>query len=1022
MSGFRALFGARALRIALPAFILSFGVTILPAQETQPLAPKADPHATTTATASPITTNVDEVGLDLLIRTKRGKPVTDLRSSDLVVTDNGVPVKLSDFRLVTGAPGTQRLVTILLDRLQPGPGKATRELAARMLAAFPAEGYTFAVFQMSGRLRLLQPWTSNHQQVLEAITAATRTPIAERSSELTPAEKQLFASTQDDSLSAEFENRNRAHLLVSALEDSQRILEDQHAFPSLAVLQAIARTQRQITGRKLVIYFAEGLSANGDSRDAVASLVGQANRAGVTICAVDTNAMDQQVGDRMMSAMAMASAGPGGAFSSADSLAVHGYGRDQSGPPAGTLLGAAQNMTNLEFDSMETVKSPLIKLSSATGGIYLRAGASTRRPLQELHDDLTSYYEASYVPNIKEYNGAFHPIAVRTERKGIVVRTRAGYFALPPDNGSGLRPFEVPLLSILTQPNLPTALDFRTAVLHLGQLPDGNSAALVVQVPVSQLRVHEDANTHLSSIHAIVVSQIKNEKGAVVDRFSEDIPLHEAPDVLRSPAGQFLTMQRHFSAGPGNYTLETVVFDGIAQKAGAQRTTFSIEPGSHGPALSDIALVRTIEPLHADTASFEPMRYINGRIVPDLTSVLPENARNLSVFFLVHPLPPSAGQPQLEMQIFRNGESLGKMPLELHKTEGLGAVPYLGTIGGHAFPPGHYKVVATLTQGGQTATSSAEFSVEGTIAATMASTQAAFSATSGTAENAEQLNAEQRDTANAALTNSKFAISSPSNPVPPPTEAQIHDMIEGARQRALSWSDSLPNFMCLEVTDHSIDSRGEGEWQHKNTMVQLMRYLDHQESRTTLELDGQKTQESISGQATALPTDVDFAHSNGEFGGMFQAVFAPSAHAKFAWKESDVLNGQPVQVFSYTVDAAHSSFDVTGLNNSQHVVAFHGEVYLDAATHSIRRITINADDIPEALHVRATSISVDYEWVTINNHDYLMPSRGAVSLREGRHQAVLNAFEFRNYRRFGSQVRILPGPPRTASNGGSGTP
>ncbi|HKR28231.1 MAG TPA: hypothetical protein VJS11_12285, partial [Acidobacteriaceae bacterium] len=278
------------------------------------------------------------------------------------------------------------------------------------------------------------------------------------------------------------------------------------------------------------------------------------------------------------------------------------------------------------------------------------------------------------------------------------------------------------------------------------------------------------------------------------------------------------------------------------------------------------------------------------------------------------------------------------------------------------------------------------------------------------------------DTANAALTNSKFAISSPANPVPPPTEAEIHAMIDGARQRALSWSDSLPNFMCLEVTDHSIDPRGEGEWQHKDTMVQLMRYLDHQESRTTIELDGQKTGEDIAGQATALPTDVEFAHSNGEFGGMFQAVFDPSAHAKFTWKESDVLNGQPVQVFDYTVDAAHSSFDVTGLNNSQHVVAFHGEVYLDAATHSIRRISINADDIPEALHVRATSISVDYEWVTINNHDYLMPSRGAVSLREGKHQAVLNAFEFRNYRRFGSQVRILPGPPKTASNGGSGTP
>jgi len=127
----------------------------------------------------------------------------------------------------------------------------------------------------------------------------------------------------------------------------------------------------------------------------------------------------------------------------------------------------------------------------------------------------------------------------------------------------------------------------------------------------------------------------------------------------------------------------------------------------------------------------------------------------------------------------------------------------------------------------------------------------------------------------------------------------------------------------------------------------------------------------------------------------------------FAWKESDVLDGQPVQVFNFQVASANSNFDLTGENNRQHAVGFHGLVYLDPATRSVRRITIDADDIPDNLLVRASSISVDYSWVSINNHDYLLPIRGAVSLREGKHQAVLNEFEFRNYRRFGSQIRIL---------------
>ena len=88
-------------------------------------------------------------------------------------------------------------------------------------------------------------------------------------------------------------------------------------------------------------------------------------------------------------------------------------------------------------------------------------------------------------------------------------------------------------------------------------------------------------------------------------------------------------------------------------------------------------------------------------------------------------------------------------------------------------------------------------------------------------------------------------------------------------------------------------------------------------------------------------------------------------------------------------------------------VGFHGLLYLDTATHSVRRITIEADDIPPTLAIRASSISVDYAWISINHHDYLLPVRGAVSLHETKHIPVLNEFQFRDYRRFGSQIRML---------------
>ena len=50
-----------------------------------------------------VRTTVDEVLLDLIVRDKKGKPVTDLKPEDLTVFDNGVKQTLTSFRLVSGA-------------------------------------------------------------------------------------------------------------------------------------------------------------------------------------------------------------------------------------------------------------------------------------------------------------------------------------------------------------------------------------------------------------------------------------------------------------------------------------------------------------------------------------------------------------------------------------------------------------------------------------------------------------------------------------------------------------------------------------------------------------------------------------------------------------------------------------------------------------------------------------------------------------------------------------------------------
>ena len=50
-----------------------------------------------------IRTTVSEVLLDLIVRDKKGKPITDLKPADITVLDNGAKQTLTGFRLVAGA-------------------------------------------------------------------------------------------------------------------------------------------------------------------------------------------------------------------------------------------------------------------------------------------------------------------------------------------------------------------------------------------------------------------------------------------------------------------------------------------------------------------------------------------------------------------------------------------------------------------------------------------------------------------------------------------------------------------------------------------------------------------------------------------------------------------------------------------------------------------------------------------------------------------------------------------------------
>jgi VWFA-related protein len=982
--------------------------------QTAPATPPAAGVATETPTASTI---VNEVSLDLVVHDKKHRSVLDLKPGDLVVTDNETPVTLSGLHLVAGNAESGHQITLVFDHFSGSGAKSAQNLALKILKMLPAKGYSFALLDFSGRLRLIQGFTDDRSAIEQAVrtvtdASKTSTPIIlsatgmvvknpndhsddERAKAAARAEKDLIAITRTGANSSgahmDVMMRARYQTLLAALADAQQIKQDQHALPTLAGLLALVRSQQQIQERKAIIYFTQNMQMDSAAKDMVRTITGAANQAGVSLYVVDMNAMDVGGEHQILNAMLNG----GQAFNSMP-VSVNGAPAKAPlqqpsgfGAPGGGASGSATDfmMRSDEGNTFATIKSPMADLAKGTGGAYIDAQNNTKKPLQQMLQDMTTYYQASYVPPFKEYDGSFRTIGVKPLRAGLDIKTKTGYLALAPSEKSGIRPFEAPLLKLLNGTELPSDLKFRAAILQLGELPDGNTNTLAVEVPVAELQIKKDTHTNLFSAHVVIVAQIKDKSGTVIEHFGEDIARRGALESADADKSAVITFQRHFLSIPGAYVLEVAILDQFSGKASAERLNFEIPEIQSGPALSEIALVRKVDAFHEEDDPLEPMRFEKGRVTPDLSGRLPEKAKSVSLFFLLHPDPKVSDPLTLEMIVNRDGIPGRRTPLPLPLRDGIAtdAIPYMANFRASSLTPGFYQIQAIITQGGKTAERVASFTVEGAAGA------------QGAAAPDAKLELETGD----LHAPGQLVISALTNPIPAPTAEEVASMIGDARQRAISYADSLPNFLCVEVTDRSEDPTGSGRWKHRDTIAELLQFRDKTESRTMLEVNGNPVDSGNRDEMKGM-------FSAGEFGGVLRGVFQPSSKADFQWKETDALRGGTVQVFSFRVAKANSAWGISAANGLQVLVGYHGMVFIDSSTHGVRRILLVADDLPKNFSVHATSIAVDYDYISINNHDYLMPITAEVSKREFKRLATLNTIEFRNYRRFGSNVRVLP--------------
>lgn len=195
-------------------------------------------------------------------------------------------------------------------------------------------------------------------------------------------------------------------------EGYQRFVAELDGQWSLAGLRAVVSAFSELPGRKSILYFTEKLPISDRMKPKFDALIGEANRANITVYPVDA------VGLRVHS-------NDGELKRNIDVASAKALGDEEREKGAWTKDLERQN------DLLNSRTSAVLgRLAKDTGGFLLENTNDLSAGVARMRQERTTYYLLSYQPTNPSLDGKFRRINVKVKRPKMTVRARPGYVAL----------------------------------------------------------------------------------------------------------------------------------------------------------------------------------------------------------------------------------------------------------------------------------------------------------------------------------------------------------------------------------------------------------------------------------------------------------------------------------------------------------------------------------------------------------------------------------------------------------------
>jgi hypothetical protein len=223
-------------------------------------------------------------------------------------------------------------------------------------------------------------------------------------------------------------------------------------------------------------------------------------------------------------------------------------------------------------------------------------------------------------------------------------------------------------------------------------------------------------------------------------------------------------------------------------------------------------------------------------------------------------------------------------------------------------------------------------------------------------------------------------------------------LIDRTREWAMSFTSGLPNFLCQQSTTRYVEqSRSEG-FQPVDVVTAKVLYEDGREKYSEITVGGKRTNKSM--------MEIGGTTSTGEFASVLSGLFQEGVRAEFKFYQSTTVAREPAAIYDFKVPLHNSNWTIQ-VGGQTLLPAYSGSVWIDKASAQVRRIEMQADNIPKDFPDDTVASAVDYEEVPLGTSKFLLPVHAEnLSCQRGSTICTKNTIDFRNYHKYSGESTI----------------